>query len=91
MSQRTLSELAEICGAACEGDGSRVIRGPAALLDAASDQISFFGHPRYQRELEATRAGALVVPMNLAVSRRDVALLRCADANACFAEIARAF
>jgi len=91
MSQRTLSELAEICGAACEGDGSRVIRGPAALLDAASDQISFFGHKRYQRELEATRAGALVVPLDLAVSRRDVALLRCADANASFARIVRSF
>ena len=91
MSQRTLSELAEICGAACEGDGSRVIRGPAALLDAAADQISFFGHPRYQRELEATHAGALVVPMNLAVSRNDVPLLRCADANASFAEIVRSF
>jgi UDP-3-O-[3-hydroxymyristoyl] glucosamine N-acyltransferase len=91
MPHRTLSELAEICGAACEGDGSRVIRGPAALLDAASDQISFFGHERYQRELEATRAGALVVPLDIAVSRRDVALLRCADANASFAAIVRSF
>ena len=88
---RTLSELAEICGATLEGDGSRVIVRPAALLDAHSDEISFFGHPRYQKELDATRAGALLVPANLPVSRRDLPLLRAADANAAFARIVHAF
>lgn len=91
MPEFTLQALAEICGAALVGDGERVITGPAALAEAREHEISFFGHARYQRELEQTRAGALVVPKELAISRKDLALLRCEDANAALAKVLAAF
>ena len=91
MTHRTLEELAALCGAALEGDPRIEVKGPAALAEAEPDDISYFGHPRYQRELEQTRAAALVVPNGLSVSRRDLALLRCSDPNAAFERLLSVF
>ena len=55
MIQRTASELAELCQAVLEGDGARVLVGPAALDEARSDQVSFVRSARNSRELEATQ------------------------------------
>ena len=54
MITRTASEIAEICGATLEGDGSVELVGPASLRDARGDQISFLGNPQYKPELEST-------------------------------------
>jgi UDP-3-O-[3-hydroxymyristoyl] glucosamine N-acyltransferase len=89
--KHTLSELAEISGAALEGDGSVEVIGPAALRDASSDQISLYGHPRYKAELEQTSAAALVVPSSLEVPRGDLTLLRADDANIAFTRIVQVF
>src|SRR5687767_1771671 len=91
MKTRTLSELAALCGATLQGDPERTVSGPAPLREARADQISFCSHPRYRRELDTTQAGALVVPLDLAVPREGIALLRCADPNRAFSEIIRAF
>ncbi len=98
MTYRTLQELADLCGASLElcgaplkGDAHARIRGAAALAEAAQDEISFYGHARYQRELAATHAGALVVPRGLAVARKDIALLRSDDANRAFECVLAAF
>jgi UDP-3-O-[3-hydroxymyristoyl] glucosamine N-acyltransferase len=91
MPHRTLRELAALCGASLEGDPDMLVRGPAALTEAEPDEISFFGHVRYARELAATRARALVVPRSLAVPREGVALLRCDDANRAFERILEVF
>jgi UDP-3-O-[3-hydroxymyristoyl] glucosamine N-acyltransferase len=88
---RTLGELAEICGAELVGDPRVRIKGPASLAEAEPDDLSFFGHLRYQKELEATRAAAVVVPRGLAVSRPDVARLVADDANAAFELAIRSF
>jgi len=84
MSHRSLRELAALCGASLEGDPELRVSGPAALAEAGPDEISFFGHARYARELAATRARALVVPRTLAVPREGLSLLRCDDANRAF-------
>ena len=91
MARRTLSELAELCGAVLEGDPSRTVVGPAGLRDAGADEISFCAQPRYRRELERTRAAAVVVPQALEVGRRDLALLRCPDASRAFSKIVESF
>jgi UDP-3-O-[3-hydroxymyristoyl] glucosamine N-acyltransferase len=91
MLSRTLKELAEICGATLEGDARVRVTGPAALAEAEADEISYFGHARYQRELEATRAGALVAPVGLPISRIDLPVLRAADANRAFERVIAAF
>ena len=87
----TLSEIAKLCGAALEGDGSRTVVGPAALRDAGAEHVSFCAHPRYGRELSTTRAAGVLVPSSLQVDRPDLTLLRCEDAHRAFTEVVRAF
>jgi UDP-3-O-[3-hydroxymyristoyl] glucosamine N-acyltransferase len=42
------------------GDGSVRITGIASLADASATDVSLYADPRYRRELESTKAGALV-------------------------------
>jgi UDP-3-O-[3-hydroxymyristoyl] glucosamine N-acyltransferase len=91
MIQRTASELAELCQAVLEGDGARLLVGPAALDEARSDQVSFVRSARHAGELETTRAGAVIVPFDLSARRPDVALLRCQDPSRAFSRVVEAF
>jgi UDP-3-O-[3-hydroxymyristoyl] glucosamine N-acyltransferase len=88
---RTAAEIAQICGATLEGDGSRELVGPASLREAGADQVSFLGNPLYRAELERTAAGAVVVPLGLAVARADLTLLRSAEPNAAFSRVIAEF
>ncbi len=58
----TLQELAEQCGGELRGDGSLTITGAASLAEAAPDEITFYGNPRYLPAFRRTRAGAAFVP-----------------------------
>jgi UDP-3-O-[3-hydroxymyristoyl] glucosamine N-acyltransferase len=91
MTTRTLSELADLCGAVLQGDGTRVVEGPASLAEASSRHISLFSSPRYRADLDATKAAAVVVAEDLPAPREDLALLRCKDPNRAFTAIIRAF
>jgi UDP-3-O-[3-hydroxymyristoyl] glucosamine N-acyltransferase len=91
MIQRTASELAELCDAVLEGDGARVLVGPASLGEARGDQVSFVRSARHAGELESTRAGAVIVPFDLRARRSDLALLRCQDPSRAFSRVVEAF
>ena len=91
MRKRTLTELAELSGATLEGDGARVMRGPASLVEAGADEISFLVDEKYVGQLEATRAGAVIVSRDLAVARDDLTVLRADDPNQAFSEVVLAF
>jgi UDP-3-O-[3-hydroxymyristoyl] glucosamine N-acyltransferase len=91
MTHRTLSELAQICGATLQGDPARIVTGCAALREAQPDQVSFFAHPRYRRDLEATRAGAVLVQKGSEIPRQDLALLWCDDPSRAFSDVIRTF
>jgi len=91
MIQRTASELAALCEAVLEGDGARVLVGPAALDEARADQVSFVRSARHAGELATTRAGAVIVPFDLSARRPDVALLRCQDPSRAFSRVVEAF
>lgn len=56
-----LAELAERLGGRVEGDAERTVAGVANLRDAGPDDLSFLISPRYRREAEESRAGALLV------------------------------
>jgi UDP-3-O-[3-hydroxymyristoyl] glucosamine N-acyltransferase len=88
---RTVSELAELCGAALEGDGGRELVGPASLAEARPDQVSFLGNRAYAAELEGTSAGAVVVPLDVQPRRRDLTLLRSANPNRAFSRVIESF
>lgn len=91
MSNRTLSTLAELCGATLEGDGALLVRGPASLEEAGPDQISFLNEARYVAKLNETRAGAVIVPADLQFERAGLTLLRSSRPNAAFSEVVLAF
>lgn len=91
MTTRTVSELAELCGATLEGDGSRSVRGPASLQEAGPDEVSFLGNPRYASELLRTRAAAVLLAPGIEVRRPDLSLLRHPHPNGAFTRIVEAF
>lgn len=91
MIHRTASELAELCEAVLEGDGALVLVGPAALEEARADQVSFVRSARQAGALNATRAGAVIVPFELPAPRSDLALLRCKDPSRAFSRVVEAF
>jgi UDP-3-O-[3-hydroxymyristoyl] glucosamine N-acyltransferase len=71
----TLAELADFLGEQnipCEvdGDGSVSIHSVATLEDAIDGQISFLSNPKYEKELNTTRASAVLVAMDQRLPRR---------------------
>ena len=79
----TLAELAEALasqGLACEieGDPGATVSSVAALDEAGEEQLSFLANPKYEKDLAATRASAVLIKPNVAVSRK-MNLLRTAD------------
>jgi len=61
MQERTLGEIAERVGGRVCGDPRIVIRGAATLAEAREGDISFLVNPKYERQLETTKASAVIV------------------------------
>lgn len=64
--QKTVAELAALCGGRVEGDGAYVIDGAATLDDAGPKDISFLGNPKYAEAAAKSAAGALFIPATAA-------------------------
>lgn len=60
------SRIAEITGGEIKGDPNRVIDSVAAVMDATPEQLSFVGHKRYEKQLDTTKAGIVLVCPDLA-------------------------
>jgi len=88
---RTLAELAERCGALLEGDGERLVTGPADLEGATEHEVSFLANPRYASLLETTRAAGVVVGREVERAREGPTLLRVEDPNRAFTAIVSLF
>lgn len=74
----TLSELAGRIGAEAVGDPGLVIHSAHTLEEAGAGQVSFVANPKYLKQLETTRASAVIVGPGVA-GGRGLALLRAAD------------
>ena len=57
----TLDEIAQACGGRVEGDGATIIRQVNTLECAGEGEIAFLANPKYRKQLELTRAAAVVV------------------------------
>ena len=57
----TLEELARRIGAEVRGDASRRVRAVRPLEDAGPEDVAFYANPRYRKELQATRACAVIL------------------------------
>jgi len=61
MQERTLGQIAEYVGGTVQGDPNVLIRATATLEGAQEGDISFLANRRYEKQLQTTRAGAVVV------------------------------
>jgi len=57
----TVAELARHLGGELRGDGARVVRTVATLEQAGPEAVSWVGDQRHLRQLEQTRAGAVLI------------------------------
>jgi UDP-3-O-[3-hydroxymyristoyl] glucosamine N-acyltransferase len=71
----TLAEIATALGAGVEGDPTRIVTGVAALETAGPDEISLVADSRHVPAARASRAGAFLVPPDIA--GLDAPLVRC--------------
>lgn len=88
---KTLAEIAEHCGAALEGDGSRLVVGPADLEGASADEVSFLANPRYAGLLGTTGAAGVLVGADAECAREGLTLLRVEDPNRAFSRVVELF
>lgn len=59
--ERTLREIAECVGGRVCGDPDTMIRSAAPLGEAGPNDITFLANRKYERQLETTEAGAVIV------------------------------
>lgn len=83
----SLAEIVQALGGTLHGDGALRIAGIAPLESAGADQIAFLSNPRYRPQLDASRAGCVIV----GPAMREAALARgaCIVADDPYAYFAR--
>ena len=89
--ERSLAELAVQVSGTVEGDGNLRIRGLASLEEAGPGELSFYGNPRYRKQLGTTRAAAVLLPPGEQVTRTDVAWVRVPSPHLAFARLLSLF
>ena len=81
----SLGEIVDFVGGEFAGDRDHGITTVASLATAAADQLSFLSNRKYLADLNATGAGAVLVPKNLEGS--DARWIRVDDPYYAFARI----
>lgn len=72
----TLSRIAELIdGRILQGDPTAEFTGLNALKDASANDVSFFGNAKYQKDFEASAAGAILVGLETDSSQVGMALI----------------
>jgi len=84
-----LLQLASLCGAELRGDPDKVITEISSLEGATEDQITFFLDSKFLKQLQATRAGAVIVDAKNAEAVNGNALIS-DNPHLAFAKIAQA-
>ncbi len=89
MKMMTLSEIAEIVGGTVHGDPGREIFGVAPFDHAGETDITLAAGGDYLKRLDATRAGAVIVPKGVNKGRPD--LVEVDNPQAAFARVMQIF
>jgi UDP-3-O-[3-hydroxymyristoyl] glucosamine N-acyltransferase len=74
----TVDELAKEIGAEVVGDGGAEVTAANTLEGATAGDVSFLGNTKYARQIEETRATAVIVAPSV-VTNKHVTLLKTAD------------
>jgi UDP-3-O-[3-hydroxymyristoyl] glucosamine N-acyltransferase len=85
-----LEEIVAQFGGELRGDGAVRISQVATLALAGPDQISFLANPKYQKQLQTTLAGAVILGPEAADASTRPRIV-CANPYAYFARVARLF
>ena len=72
MQSRTLQQLADEIGAELTGDGSIVVSSVNTLEDALPGQLSFLSNPKYEKQLQSTKASAVILGTAVKCDRMPV-------------------
>jgi UDP-3-O-[3-hydroxymyristoyl] glucosamine N-acyltransferase len=75
----TVEELAKVIDAEVHGDGAADIRSAATLDDAEPGQVSFLSNPKYAKQVDTTKASAVIVAPSVQVDNGNVTLLKTSD------------
>jgi UDP-3-O-[3-hydroxymyristoyl] glucosamine N-acyltransferase len=86
-----LAELVAHVGGTLRGDGSVRIHGVEGLAEAGPQHLSFYASHRYREALDATRAGAVLVPVGEETKRVDLALVQVPNPHLAYARISALF
>ena len=85
-------EIAAIAGGEIKGDPERTINGVASIVDATPEQLSFVGQKRYEKQLETTKAGIVLVCPDLVNAPCDArTLIVCANVDYAFSQVLERF
>jgi UDP-3-O-[3-hydroxymyristoyl] glucosamine N-acyltransferase len=82
----TVADVARHLGAGVIGEGARVVRTVAPLMEAASDALAWLGSPKYLPQLEQTAAAAVLVPLDTEVPEGRT-IIRVADPDLAMCEV----
>ena len=87
---KSLKELAELTGSDIKGDKDVKLSGVATLQDARADQISFLSNPKYRKQLDSTKAAAVILSPKIAETFEGNALIN-NDPYLTFAKVVNIF
>jgi len=87
---KSLKELADLTKSEVKGDWQLLLSDVATLQDAVEGQISFVSNPKYLKQLDKTKASAVIISPKMASSYEGNALIN-DDPYLTFARVVTAF
>ncbi len=85
----SLSKIAEVVAGEVKGDVHKQIRGVAPFEEAHSDAITLAGNPKFLKRIDATDAGAVIVPRDFQASLKNLVLVE--NPQVAFAKVLEIF
>ncbi|MBW1859715.1 MAG: UDP-3-O-(3-hydroxymyristoyl)glucosamine N-acyltransferase [Deltaproteobacteria bacterium] len=85
----TVRDIAELVRGEVAGDGDVIIRGVAPFDNAGPDEITFAVTPGYKKRIVETKAGAVIVPLD--ISESEKVLVRVENPSLALAEVSARF
>ncbi|RLB85941.1 MAG: UDP-3-O-(3-hydroxymyristoyl)glucosamine N-acyltransferase [Deltaproteobacteria bacterium] len=85
----SLDRIAEVVNGEIKGDKNKNICGAAPFDDAKNDEITFAGEAKFLKKIDATEAGAIIVPRAFQASTKNI--LRVNNPQLAFAMVLNLF
>lgn len=67
--EKSLSELAAFTNSMLKGNGDIKINGVNSLENASEHQLTFLANPKYGKQLQTTKAAAVIIPDGIEISK----------------------